>query len=77
MNHNPQPTPQRSCPKAIQDAGRDVIILSGIALLGGAMGFVNTSPPTGEMGRFTHDFALVLAVMSAWGVATGIGLGRA
>jgi hypothetical protein len=77
MNRNPQPTPQRSCPKAIHDASRDVIILSGIALFGGAMGFVNTSPPMGEMGHFVHDFAFVLAVMSAWGVATGIGLGRA
>lgn len=31
----------------------------------------------GEMGHFMHDFALLMAAMSAWGLATGIGLGRA
>jgi hypothetical protein len=77
MKHNPQTRPGRNCPKAIKDAGRDVIILSGIGLLGGVMGFVNSSPPMGEMGHFMHDFTLALAAMSAWGVATGIGLGRA
>jgi hypothetical protein len=31
----------------------------------------------GELGNFTHAFAPVLAALSLWGVATGIGLRRA
>jgi hypothetical protein len=68
---------QLKCVSEIRNAGAQVSVLSAITLFGGAMMYVNTSPPMGELGHFTHAFAPVLAVMSMWGVATGIGLRRA
>jgi len=68
---------QAKCVKEIRNTGMQVIVLSGITLFGSVMSYVNTSPPMGELGHFTHGIAPVLAVMSLWGVATGIGLRRA
>jgi len=33
-------------------------------------------PAMGGLGRFMHDMSMVLLPMSAWGIATGIGLLR-
>ena len=68
---------QVKCVKEIRTTGAQVSVLSAITLFGGVMTYVNTSPPMGELGHFTHAFAPVLAVMSLWGVAAGIGLRRA
>lgn len=78
---NPEPDSiqraQAKCVQEIRNTGLQVIVLSGIALVGGVMCYVNTSPPMGGFGRFAHGFALVLTVISVWGVATGLGLKRA
>jgi len=68
---------QAKCVKEIRNTGLQVTVLSGITLFGGVMSYVNTSPPMGELGHFTHGIAPVLTVMSLWGMATGIGLRRA
>lgn len=74
---NPRQRAQAKCIKEKKDTGAQMIVLSAITLFGGVMTYWNTSPPMEEFGHFAHGFALVLAVMSAWGVATGIGLKRA
>ena len=61
----------------VRKLGLEVIVLSGIALFGSAMTFANSIPPMGELGHFTHDSCLLMIPVSAWGVATGIGLRRA
>jgi hypothetical protein len=63
--------------KEIRNTGLQVTVLSGVTLFGGVMSYLNTSPPMGELGHFTHGFAPVLTAMSIWGLATGIGLRRA
>jgi hypothetical protein len=62
----------------LQRVGDTVIALSGLALLGSVMTFVNSTPPMGELGHFTHDiFDPLLFCIALWGLATGIGLLRA
>lgn len=63
--------------REVKNVGAQVIALSGIALFGSAMTFANSTPPMGELGHFTHDSCLFMIPVSAWGVATGIGLRRA
>jgi hypothetical protein len=63
--------------KEIRNTGLRAAVFSGFTLFGSVMSYVNTTPPMGELGHFTHAVAPVLAAMSLWGVATGIGLRRA
>jgi len=69
---NPKVSPQ------LQRVGDLVVALSGLALLGSVMTFLNSTPPMGELGHFTHDiFDPLVFCMALWGLATGIGLLRA
>jgi cbb3-type cytochrome oxidase subunit 3 len=81
MAESPESDPiqnaQVKCVKEIRNTGAQVSVLSAITLFEGVILYVNTSPPMGELGHFTHGFAPVLMAMSIWGVATGIGLRRA
>jgi len=68
---------EADCFKEIHTLSRQVIALSALTFASSLITFLNTSPPMGELGHFTHDFTLVLMSSSAWGLATGIGLRRA
>jgi len=66
------------CSAKIRGIGRQVVTLSGIALIAGVLGYIQTVPDTGDLVRFTHDiFAPLLICLGLWGLMTGIGLFKA
>lgn len=77
MNHNPHPAIQAGCITKIKSVGRHVIGVSVLTMLMSLVGFVQAgNPPIGELGKFEHDATFYLIPLSAWGLATGIGLTR-
>jgi hypothetical protein len=66
------------CGARIRKIGRRVIVLSGLALLAGVIGYVQTTPTMGDLGHFTNEiFAPLVLCLALWGLTTGIGLLRA
>jgi hypothetical protein len=60
----------------MKDIATQVVVLSALALLGGILSAINSTPPMGEMGDFMYVFSRVTACFGIWGLATGIGLWR-
>jgi len=76
MGHNLQPQIELDCFKTVKKVGGQVIAGSVFTLLVGFIAVPNLGS-TGELEHFAHDTVPLLFCMTAWGLATGIGLLRA